>query len=88
MPSVLIIGASRGIGLGFAQAYAAADGGASNERQAWTVPDRAVFVLGDNRNRSIDSRRFGFVPAGDILGYVQYIYWPAASWSRFGTLRP
>jgi signal peptidase I len=28
------------------------------------------FVLGDNRNRSSDSRSFGFVPASDILGKI------------------
>jgi signal peptidase I len=48
------------------------------------VPDGSCFVLGDNRDRSEDSRQFGFVPLGDIQGLVQYIYWPALSWSRFG----
>ena len=49
-----------------------------------TVPARHVFVLGDNRDRSRDSREFGAVPVGDVVGYVEYIYWPAESWSRFG----
>jgi hypothetical protein len=44
-------------------------------------------VLGDNRNRSLDSRKFGFVPLGDLVGVVQYIYRPAATWSRFGVFR-
>jgi signal peptidase I len=48
------------------------------------VPEGSCFVLGDNRNRSEDSRQFGFVALGDIQGLVQYIYWPALSWSRFG----
>jgi signal peptidase I len=48
------------------------------------VPEGACFVLGDNRNLSSDSRDLGFVPLGDIFGFVQYIYYPAASWSRFG----
>jgi len=50
------------------------------------VPAGHCFVLGDNRDHSEDSRRFGFVPLGDILGKAQYLYWPAKTWSRFGTI--
>ena len=54
---------------------------------AAVVPPRSVFVLGDNRDRSRDSREFGTIHAGDIIGFPQYLFFPAASWSRFGTLR-
>jgi signal peptidase I len=48
------------------------------------VPHGHCFVLGDNRANSRDSRHFGPIPLADVKGRVDYIYWPAQSWSRFG----
>ena len=47
------------------------------------VPEDGYFVLGDNRGQSIDSRSFGIVPAGSIVGQVWLVYWPLG---RLGVL--
>ncbi|HEY8450250.1 MAG TPA: signal peptidase I, partial [Bacillota bacterium] len=43
------------------------------ERQ---VPPGAVFVMGDNRTNSEDSREFGFVERDLIIGEAIVVYWP------------
>jgi len=63
------------------------DAGESVDFDEKTVPDGSCFTLGDNRNRSMDSRQLGFIPLGDLRGTFQYIYCPAGSWSRFGVYR-
>ena len=35
-----------------------------------TVPPDAVFVLGDNRSESIDSRTYGAIPLDELVGRV------------------
>jgi signal peptidase I len=52
-----------------------------------TVPEGTCFVLGDNRENSRDSRHFGPVPLGDVIGVAEYVYLPGDTWSRFGALR-
>ncbi len=43
--------------------------------RSYTFKKNYYFVLGDNRNDSMDSRYWGFVPADSIIGKVLLIYW-------------
>jgi len=57
-----------------------------NNFEKITVPEHHCFVLGDNRNNSMDSRHFGPIPLATIKGRADYIYWPAMNWSHFGKI--
>jgi len=43
---------------------------------AWQVPADSLFVLGDNRNQSSDSHRWGFVSEQSVVGEALVVYWP------------
>lgn len=46
------------------------------EGQAITVPEGAYFMLGDNRNHSLDSRNIGPIERQYITGRAWFVYWP------------
>jgi signal peptidase I len=47
---------------------------------SWELGPDQYFVMGDNRNHSSDSRRFGPVDRGYIVGEVLIRYWPPSDW--------
>ncbi|CEH29858.1 hypothetical protein AM501_18765 [Aneurinibacillus migulanus] len=40
------------------------------------VPPDSYFVMGDNRNRSMDSREIGFISQSSIVGRAEFIFYP------------
>lgn len=40
------------------------------------VPDESLFVLGDNRQVSKDSRIFGFIPMNSVIGKGEFRFYP------------
>jgi signal peptidase I len=54
------------------------------EQSTWTVPDGELFLMGDHRSNSADSRTFGSVPLDRVIGRAWLRYWPI---DTFGILQ-
>ena len=50
----------------------------------YVVPPDTIYVLGDNRPDSFDSRSFGAVPLDNIIGKAWFSNWPAETFGPIG----
>ena len=48
----------------------------NNEDMSIDIPEGKVFVMGDNRSVSLDSRSFGPIEISSIIGRAVLVYWP------------
>jgi signal peptidase I len=52
------------------------------------VPPDTLYVLGDNRNNSSDSHRWGTVALDQVVGKAILVYWPPAEWGLVEHVMP
>jgi signal peptidase I len=55
------------------------------EQSTWTVPEGDLFLMGDHRANSADSRTFGPVPIDRVVGRAWLRYWPLDSFNILQT---
>jgi signal peptidase I len=52
-----------------------------HETGTWRVASGHYFFLGDDRNFSCDSRKWGAVPRSNLIGPAMITYWPPSRWA-------
>ena len=55
------------------------------DRDRWTIPAGELFLMGDHRSNSADSRVFGPVPVEQIIGRAWLRYWPLDTFGILAT---
>jgi signal peptidase I len=58
---------------------------ASLDQHRWVVPAGQLFVMGDHREKSADSRVFGPIDISNVIGRAFLRYWPISMFGILGT---
>jgi signal peptidase I len=67
----------------FHDAAGVAEPTVASDQSRWVVPEGELFVMGDHRQASEDSRVFGPIPVSSVIGRGVVRYWPL---SEFGII--
>ena len=58
---------------------------ADPDLNSWTIPPGELFLMGDHRDNSADSRAFGPVPVDNVIGRAWLRYWPIDTFGILAT---